>query len=1145
MKQGWSRPGTGRWGAGTAAALLAATVGASMGTLSGSAAMAAPPADSTAAASQAVIVILKDQLSDTPPDAGHMADRRSRAGSAQRSVMGHLSGAKPSKVRNYTSVNGFAATVTAAQADALATDPAVAAVLPDRTVEVNPKATAPAAPGSATTPQVTPKATAQAATPAPGACPTDPTHPLLEPEALQVTRTAFDDPSIPSAQQIATGKGVTVAYIADGIDPNIPDFIRADGSHVIVDYQDFSGDGPNAPANGAEAFGDASSIAAQGRLSYDVANFVNPAYALPAGCTIRVLGMAPGASIVALKAGGELLPNSAILQAIDYAIGKHVNVINESFGANVVPDNSFRDTIQLFNSAAVRQGITVTVSTGDAGITGTIGSPSTNPDVISVGASTTNRIYAQTGYAAFRFSNGTWANNNISALSSGGITQGGRTMDLVAPGEAGWALCSTSDQFSGCAGFNGKPSPIQPFGGTSQSAPLTAGAAALVIEAYRDAHHGSSPSPALVKQILTSTSHDLGLPAEEQGAGLLDARAAVEAASGIGANVLVSPDQVDLTARPGQDKRSKVTVTNVGTKDQTVSLGTRGYAQVADTRKTVALHATTDPTFPYATNGAPWAYQRTTFSVPAGADRLGVSIAWQGAARTTSTGATVTPVVRLTLIDPSGRFQTNSRPQGGAASANFGFVDVPHPPAGTWTAILYTVAGETGYTGNVLLDATSQRAVPAGNASPPVLRLHPGQSGTATVRLTAPDGSGDTTESITVGSSGGHQTSIPVILRTLVDTSGGKGTFTGTVTGGNARAYAPAQTFTYAFDVPAGKRDLDLGLTLQKDPNVLVEGVLVDPDGESIDVGTNARFDPTFTRTGSGTTLAQTVANPMPGRWRFVLVVQNPVSGAELSQNFAGTVAFNQVAVTAAGLPTSTGTKLKAGVAHTATITYTNTTAAPVLLQADPRRTDRQDLQLAPLGSSATVNLPLQPTSTVPLWLVPPGTDRLTLAATSSTPAQVELYAPTGGTDVFGDLRSAQRGDTVSVARVSESGGHWVAPGIWQDFVQQIGPFSGPAPAGTSTLVATAHTQPFDRDVTSSTGDLWQLSLDLNADAGTPLVVQPGQTVQVTVTITPHAAKGNQVHGVLYVIQPPQFDLPTFNTSGDVLAALPYSYTVN
>jgi subtilase family protein/peptidase inhibitor I9 len=1099
-----------------------------------------PPSGATKSASP-VIVILNNQSGSTAATESPLISQVKAAGGT------HIIG--------YKAVASFAATVSPAEAAALAANPAVASVVPDQKVNVTPANPTPATPE-------TPKT--GSGSNASSICGTA-SNPKL-PEDLITTH------AVQAHDQGITGAGVTVAWIADGLDPNNPDFIR-NGHTIFKDYVDFSGNGPNTQTGGEEAFGDASMIAAQGNQIYDLSNYNNPAYPLPKNCDIKVEGMAPGASLIGLKAGGEFLANSAILQSIDYAINNGANVINESFGANVYSDNNARDTIQLFDDAAVRHGITVTVSTGDAGISGTQGSPSTDPKVISAAASTTFESYQQTGYAGARyFGNGKWVSNNVSALSSGGISQGGQVPDLMAPGEADWALCSTNTAiFTECVNYAGKPSPILLFGGTSESSPVTAGAAALVIQAFRQTHHGASPSPALVKQFLTTTAADQGLPAPEQGSGLLNADAAVQAAehykgstgSSQPGQVITAPSQKLLTGSPNAHVSTGLAVTNSGSKTEKVSLGTRSFAQTSSSTQNVALNPASDPTFPYPTNGLPWAYKKATFHVSSGAARLGVTIAWKGDPEGVAGGS----VVRLSLFGPDGTFVTNTRPQGGTTSANFGFVDVSHPQGGTWTAVLYTptkaaaVAGQPQpFTGNVILNTATQKDVTDGSVSPSTLVLGPGQTGHAQLNTRISGTQGDTAESVTLATSGGQHSSVPVVLRPIIPTTpGGKSTFSGTITGGNARAVAPTQTSTYSFNVPKGQKDLNVGVHLSSDPNVLIEGALIDPDGETVDANSNATAVNSTTGVISSGPNLQLVQNaPESGQWRFVLVVVNPVSGAELSQNFTGTIGFNEAKVSS-NLPSGAGTKLAAGQASSFTINYANPGSVPEPVQLDPRLKASANLQLASLSGTNTVALPLSVTDIgdAPFYLVPPGTTQLTVAATSSSPAQVELDGPDGQPDVFGDLGSAQAGNLTSVARVTEAGGrHQVARGFWGTFVQQIGPFTDAgAPAGTTTLTATAKTQPLDPAVTSAAGDPYAPGITGQAPTGTPVVVNPGASAGLKVTITPTGKSGTVVHGVVYLVTSALNSLGlvdgaiagglgAIDTSGDVLAAVPYTYTI-
>ena len=115
----------------------------------------------------------------------------------------------------------------------------------------------------------------------------------LNPQALETIHADSDDPGAKTARSLGfTGAGVTVGFIADGLDTNNPDFIRRQRPDVFVDYKDFSGEGTGAPTGGEEAFGDASSIAAQGREVYNISDY--SALPLNRPCNIRIEGVAPG-----------------------------------------------------------------------------------------------------------------------------------------------------------------------------------------------------------------------------------------------------------------------------------------------------------------------------------------------------------------------------------------------------------------------------------------------------------------------------------------------------------------------------------------------------------------------------------------------------------------------------------------------------------------------------------------------------------------------------------------------------------------------------------------------------------------------------------------------------------------------------------
>src|SRR6202041_594225 len=113
--------------------------------------------------------------------------------------------------------------------------------------------------------------------------------------------------------------------------------------------------------------------------------------------------------------------------------------------------------------------------------------------------------------------------------------------------------------------------------------------------------------------------------------------------------------------------------------------------------------------------------------------------------------------------------------------------------------------------------------------------------------------------------------------------------------------------------------------------------------------------------------------------------------------------------------------------------------------------------------------------------------------------------------------------------------------GDWEALLTEIGPYPpGGAPAGSASMTLTATTMAFDPAVTSPTGDLWLLSTNPAASV-TPVILSPGQTTVIPVTITPAGPHGSTVNGTLYVGDAFAEVGIYEQTTGNDLAAIPYS----
>jgi Subtilase family len=841
------------------------------------------PAFGRAASGGAVIVVLRDQHANLSLRT-QAAKRTAAAYADQRPIVASIKASGGTGVTRLVAPSAVAAHVSAAEVSRLRRDPAVAGIVPDVPVHMQPPGSAPAPLTSAA---ALPRRSrgAQAAT-----CPFNPAgpaRPLQEPEAVADVHASDGNPSAPDmANSIATGKGVIIAN--DGMDQlaGNPNFTRPNGTHVIIDAPSYKADHGN-----AESYGDASSMAAQGTVTYQYAKAL-PYSPVPPGCAFYIKGDAPGASLVDLtKIDTPILVLSKVIAGIDRVVATvHADVISESFGLNSVPPSSFGNLLAQANEAAVEAGVTVVESSGDSGSSGTVIAASDDPQVIAAGAVDNFRLVAiNDGYPSYE-------SNQMAALSSGGTAPTGKVVNLVAPGwYGGEAACA--DNSGGCPPHY----PTEAMRGTSEAAPLIAGAAADVIQAYRDTHRGTSPTPQVVQEILSSTATDLNNPADQQGAGLLNVYAAVKAAQqmpgttdtagpGDSPGLVVSPWQLDVAGSGGSVSDQSVSVYNTNSSATTVS-GTYRWTGPEHQIGKVLTERITAPGKgrPIPPEGAT-AARTISFTVRPGLDLLDADMIWPDPANSSilqfqlfnPQGA----LVQESYDDPYGNHDYGKINDGGVPNIQHATVSGPEP--GTWTArILWSgldVDPAQGpeppgsYRGAMHFKVSGQDYLTAPAFAP--VKIPAQSSVTVPLSIAMPRQPGDHPESVQFLAGDGAQTSLPVARRTFIPSGGGR--FQTLITSTVGRDVG--QVSTYEINVPAGRKYLSVKLHA---PGASADNgftfYLVNPSGNVVSTATAP------TTAGGKPAAADLYAlHPGAGAWQIDVVLDLTVSGKEFTQTVNG-----------------------------------------------------------------------------------------------------------------------------------------------------------------------------------------------------------------------------------------------------------------
>jgi subtilisin family serine protease len=349
--------------------------------------------------------------------------------------------------------------------------------------------------------------------------------------------------SSPASYRDMNGDGYTdlsgglMYYLADGV-TRIPGGIDMFAAMVPASGAMIAWTGDFDPAIGGHGTQTASNVVGQGVINGKAPQFADvPGGTYPGA----VIGGAPHAKLAPygdIYFSFEFSTSFAWMMTGGTAdlggVKRSVDASSNSYGSSDVDNDGYDSHSMEANVAHDGSATTMFGSTGNgAPGFGTVNSPS-NYNGISVGASTQ---FGGTGWDSIKSARQIVDNDAMVWSDRGPGSNGTVGVDLLADGafSAGDITLNTV--------MNGNEAWLT-WGGTSRSTPVAAGAAALVYQAWRQAHPGQAiPADfhATVRGILKSSAKDLGYESYIQGSGSLDAGRAVKLAAGT-SGIQVSPD---------------------------------------------------------------------------------------------------------------------------------------------------------------------------------------------------------------------------------------------------------------------------------------------------------------------------------------------------------------------------------------------------------------------------------------------------------------------------------------------------------------------------------------------------------------------------------------------------------------------------